>query len=167
MQIGSIYKANEQQGKINYEFMNNYINLTLTLLNKTESLDAKDMHKLDIDNTKYGYTLTKLYPHISYYKDGNVSSIITTLDYVSGCDAVYDIKFSKELYDMLKEFGQHLWEDTCTEEIAKLTWEELEKAVDFFIIQRRKNIIFSRSDMETASACKKQTADSDHLSEFK
>ena len=69
MQIGSLYKANEQQHKINYEFMNNYINVTLTLLNKTESLDAKDLHKLDIDNTKYSYTLTKLYPYISYYKE--------------------------------------------------------------------------------------------------
>lgn len=141
MQIGSLYKANEQQHKINYEFMNNYINLTLTLLNKTESLDEKDLHKLDIDNTKYSYTLTKLYPHISYYKDGNVSAIITTLDYVSGCDAVYDIRFSKELYDILKEFGQHLWEDTCTEEIAKLTWEELEKAVGFDKVKPTKSYV--------------------------
>ncbi len=141
MQIGLAFKANEQQHKINYEFMNNYINLTLTLLNKTESLDAKDMHKLDIDNTKYGYTLTKLYPHISYYKDGNVSAIVDTLDYVSGCDAVYEINFSKELYDTLKEFGQHLWEDTCTEEIAKTTWEELEKAVDLKNVMPTKSYI--------------------------
>lgn len=141
VQLGSIYKANEQQHKINYEFMNNYINLTLTLLNKTETLDAKDMHKLDIDNTKYGYTLTKLYPHISYYKDGNVSAIIDTLDYVSGCDAVYEIQFSKELYDTLKKFGEHLWDDTCTEEIAKTTWEKLKKAVDFKKVKQTKSYI--------------------------
>ncbi len=141
MQIGSIYKAYEQQHKINYEFMNNYINLTLALLNKTESLDAKDLHKLDIDNTKYSYNLNKLYPYISYYKDGNVSAIINTLDYVSGCDAVYEINFSKELYDMLKEFGQHLLEDTCTEEIAKTTWEELEKAVDFKNVMPTKSYV--------------------------
>ena len=141
MQIGSLYKANEQQHKINYEFMNNYINVTLTLLNKTESLDAKDLHKLDIDNTKYSYTLTKLYPYISYYKDGNVSAIINTLDYVSGCDAVYEINFSKELYDTLKEFGQHLFEDTCTEEIAKTTWEALEKAVDFKKVEQTKSYV--------------------------
>lgn len=141
MQLGSIYKTNEQQHRINYEFMNNYTNLILTLLNKTEALDAKDMHKWDIDNTKYGYTLTKLYPHISYYKDGNVSAIIDTIDYVSGCDAVYEINFSKELYDTLKEFGQHLFEDTCTEEIAKTTWEALEKSVDFKKVKQTKSYI--------------------------
>lgn len=141
MQLGSIYKTNEQQHRINYEFMNNYTNLILTLLNKTEALDAKDMHKWDIDNTKYGYTLTKLYPHISYYKDGNVSAIIDIIDYVSGCDAVYEINFSKELYDTLKEFGQHLFEDTCTEEIAKTTWEALEKSVDFKKVKQTKSYI--------------------------
>lgn len=141
MQIGSFYRSTEQQHKINQEFMNSYINLTLTLLNKTELHDAKTLHKLDIENTKYSHTMTKLYPYISYYKDGNVSAIITTLNYVSGCDAVYEIKFSKELYDILKEFGQHLWEDTCTEEIAKSTWEELEKTVDFDKVKPTKSYV--------------------------
>ena len=141
MQIGSFYKASEQQHKINYEFMNSYVNLTLTLLNKTDPHDAKELHKLDIDNAKYSYNLTKLYPYISYYKDGNVSSIITTLDYVSGCDAVYEINFSKELYDTLKEFGQHLWEDSCTKEIAKSTWDTLEKAVDFNKVKPTKSYV--------------------------
>lgn len=141
LQSGSIFKAYEQQAKINHEFMNSYINLTLTLLNKTEFHDARTLHKLDIENTKYSHALTKLYPYISYYKDGNVSAIITTLNYVSGCDAVYEIKFSKELYDILREFGQHLWEDTCTEEIAKSAWEELEKTVDFDKVKPTKSYV--------------------------
>ena len=43
---------------------------------------------------------------------------------------------------------------------------DMEKAVYFFIIQRRKNIVFSSSDVETASAGEKQTADGYHFSEF-
>ncbi len=42
---------------------------------------------------------------------------------------------------MLKEFGQHLLEDTCTEEIAKTTWEELEKAVDFKNVMPTKSYV--------------------------
>ena len=141
MQIGSIYKDNKQQHKANQQFMNSYITITTNLHNKTLPVDGDALHKLDIENTKCKHTMVLLYKDTSFYKDRYVDDIISTLNLVSGCDAIHEINYSKELNDILNDFGQHLQSDTCTEEISKLAWEALEKAVDFKKVIQMKSYI--------------------------
>lgn len=141
MQIGSFFKANEQQHKNDQQFMNSYITITTNLLNKTLPVDGYALHKLDIENTKYKHTMMLLYKDTSFYKDSYVDDIISTLSLVSGCDAVHEINYSKELDKILDDFGQHLQSGTCTEEISKSTWEVLEKAVDFKNVKQTKSYI--------------------------
>ena len=141
MQLSSIYKTNEQQHKTNQQFMNSYITITTYLHNKTLPVDGYALHKLDIENTKSKHAMMLLYKDTSFYKDRYVDDIISTLNLVSGCDAVYEINYSMELNEILKDFGQHLQSKTCTEEISKSTWEALEKAVDFENVKQTKSYI--------------------------
>ena len=141
MQIVSIYKTSERQHEVNLQFMNSYISLTTNLHNKTLPVDGYALHKLDIENTKCKHTMMLLYNDTSFYKDRYVDDIISTLNLVSGCDAIHEINYSKELNDILNDFGQHLQSDTCTEEISKSTWEALEKAVDFKKVKQAKSYI--------------------------
>ena len=141
MQIVSIYKTSERQHEVNLQFMNSYISLTTNLHNKTLPVDGYALHKLDIENTKSKHAMMLLYKDTSFYKDRYVDDIISTLNLVSGCDAVYEINYSMELNEILKDFGQHLQSKTCTEEISKSTWEALEKAVDFKKVKKTKSYI--------------------------
>lgn len=141
MQIVSIYKTSERQHEVNLQFMNSYISLTTNLHNKTLPVSGYALHKLDIENTKCKHTMMLLYNDTSFYKDRYVDDIISTLNLVSGCDAIHEINYSKELNDILNDFGQHLQLDTCTEEISKSTWEALEKTVDFKKVKQAKSYI--------------------------
>ena len=141
MQIVSIYKTSERQHEVNLQFMNSYISLTTNLHNKTLQVSEYALHKLDIENTKCKHTMMLLYKDTSFYRDRYVDDIISTLNLVSGCDAIHEINYSKELNDILNDFGQHLQSDTCTEEISKSTWEALEKAVDFKKVKQTKSYI--------------------------
>ena len=141
MQIVSIYKTSERQHEVNLQFMNSYISLTTNLHNKTLQVSEYALHKLDIENTKSKHTMMLLYKDTSFYRDRYVDDIISTLNLVSGCDAIHEINYSKELNDILNDFGQHLQSDTCTEEISKSTWEALEKAVDFKKVKQIKSYI--------------------------
>ena len=141
MQIGTIYKDNKQQHKTNQQFMNSYITITTYLHNKTLPVDGYALHKLDIENTKCKHTMMLLYNDTSFYKDRYVDDIISTLNLVSGCDAIREINYSKELNDILNNFGQHLQSGTCTEEISKSTWKALEKTVDYKKVKQAKSYI--------------------------
>ena len=70
MQIGSLYKANEQQHKINYEFMNNYFD-ELTEIAEWDGCDClahitcplrhiKGRYKIDFDFNKVSDSLDRL-----------------------------------------------------------------------------------------------------------
>ena len=141
MQIVSIYKTSERQHEVNLQFMNSYISLTTNLHNKTLPVSGYALHKLDIENTKSKHAMMLLYKDTSFYKDRYVDDIISTLNLVSGCDAVYEINYSMELNEILKDFGQHLQSKTCTEEISKSTWEALEKAVDYKKVKQAKSYV--------------------------
>lgn len=126
-------KDNRVQADIDTKFMSDYQNLTLGMLNQSIQTEEVAIHKYDVENTRYGYRLTELYPYNSYLQHARFNDIIMLLDQASGCDAYYEIDMNKELYDKLNALGQAVFSrpQTYTDEMLEETWSVLSEAVDF------------------------------------
>lgn len=68
------------QTDIDTNFMSDYGNLIIAILNRSIQSEEVAMHKYDTENTKYGYRLVELYPHNSYLKHNTFNDIIRLLD---------------------------------------------------------------------------------------
>ncbi len=135
MLYANYLKDDRIQADIDMKFMSDYGNLTIGMLNQSIQTEEVAIHRYDVENTRYGYRLTELYPYNSYLQHARFNDIIMLLDQASGCDAYYDIDMDKELYDKLKALGQAVFSrpQTYTDEMLEETWEALENAVDFVV----------------------------------
>ena len=68
------------QTDIGTNFMSDYGNLIIGILNRSIQSEEVAIHKYDTENTKYGYRLVELYPHNSYLKHNTFNDIIRLLD---------------------------------------------------------------------------------------
>lgn len=127
------FKNERMQAEIDTNFMSDYGNLIIGMLNSSIQTKETAKHKYDTENTRYGYSLVELYPYNSYLKHNKFNDIIMLLDQASGCDAWYEIDMNKELYDKLNTLGQAIFSkpQKYTDEMLEETWEMLSAAVDF------------------------------------
>jgi len=128
-------KIEHIQAEIDSNFMSDYGNLIIGMLNRSIQTEETAKHKYDTENTRYGYRLIELYPHNSYLKHNKFNDIIMLLDQASGCDAWYEIDMDKELYDKLNALGQVVFSkpQKITDEMLENTWKSLSEAVDFSV----------------------------------
>ena len=131
--LSAYYKNESRQSDINTQFMSDYGNLIIGMLNRSIQTDETIIHKYDVENTKYGFRLTELYAHNTTIQNNKFNDIIMLLEQASGCDAWYDINMDKELYDKLNGLGQAVFSkpQTYTDEMLEKTWRALSDAVDF------------------------------------
>ena len=128
-------KDDRRQAEIDTKFSMDYGNLIIGMLNRSLQTDEDAIHKYDAENTKYGYRLVELYPHNSHLTDSRFLDILMLLDQASGCDAWYEIKMDKELYDRLNALGQAIFSkpQRYTAEQLEEVWNALCAAVDFSV----------------------------------
>ena len=119
------------QKSIDEIFTNSYHNLTLNMLNQTvEGIGEEDIHRYNVENTKWSSIMINYYHLTSFdkYKNPDLDYIIAMLAQSSGYNAVTKIDMNLDLYHKIKYVPKDYFNN---EEILK----EAKLAIDNAVIE--------------------------------